>query len=92
MRDADFEPHKPPSYEPPPGAEAQDAIGGDEPFIMQADGRIWLYAPTGLADGPMPVHYEPEEAPTVLTREQILSEVASGALSPDEAQELLARL
>ena len=45
-------------------AEAQDAIGGNEPFIMQADGRVWLYVPTGLADGPMPVHYEPEEAPT----------------------------
>ena len=60
----DFEAEKPPSYRPPEGAEAQDAIGGDEPFIMQADGRIWLYAPTGLADGPMPVHYEPEEAPT----------------------------
>jgi formate dehydrogenase major subunit len=60
----DFEPHKPPSYRPPEGAEAQDAIGGDEPFIMQADGRVWLYVPTGLADGPMPVHYEPEEAPS----------------------------
>jgi formate dehydrogenase major subunit len=60
----DFEATKPPSYRPPEGATAQDAIGGDEPFIMQADGRIWLYAPTGLADGPMPVHYEPEESPT----------------------------
>ena len=60
----DFEVTKPPSYRPPPGATAQDAIGGDEPFIMQADGRVWLYAPTGLADGPMPVHYEPEEAPS----------------------------
>ena len=35
---------------------------------------------------------EVEEAPTVLTREQVLSEVASGALSPDAAQELLAQL
>ena len=33
-----------------------------------------------------------EEAPTALTREQILSEVASGALGPDEAQALLAQL
>ena len=33
-----------------------------------------------------------EEAPTAPTREQILSEVASGALSPDEAQALLAQL
>ncbi len=60
----DFEPEKPPSYRPPEGAEAQDAIAGNEPFIMQADGRVWLYVPTGLADGPMPVHYEPEEAPS----------------------------
>ncbi len=60
----DFEADKPPSYRPPEGATAQDAIGGNEPFIMQADGRAWLYVPTGLADGPLPVHYEPEEAPT----------------------------
>lgn len=33
-----------------------------------------------------------EEVPAVLTREQILSEVASGALTPDAAQELLAGL
>jgi hypothetical protein len=33
-----------------------------------------------------------EEPPTALTRDQILSEVASGALSPDAAQELLATL
>ena len=33
---------------------------------------------------------EPEEAP--LTRDQVLSEVASGALSPDEAARLLADL
>jgi hypothetical protein len=33
-----------------------------------------------------------EEAPTALTRDQVLSEVASGALSPDAAAELLAGL
>ena len=33
-----------------------------------------------------------EEPPTALTREQVLSEVASGALSPAAAQELLAQL
>jgi formate dehydrogenase major subunit len=60
----DFEADKPPSYRPPPGAVAQDAVGGDEPFIMQADGRVWLYVPTGLADGPLPTHYEPEETPS----------------------------
>ena len=35
---------------------------------------------------------EAAEPDTALSREQILSEVASGALSPDEAQELITRL
>src|SRR4051794_29989602 len=30
---------------------------------MQSDGKAWLYAPAGLADGPMPAHYEPVESP-----------------------------
>ena len=30
---------------------------------MQTDGKAWLYAPAGLADGPMPAHYEPPESP-----------------------------
>jgi formate dehydrogenase major subunit len=29
---------------------------------MQADGSGWLFAPTGLLDGPLPTHYEPEES------------------------------
>jgi formate dehydrogenase major subunit len=60
---ADFEPTKPPSYRPPKDAKAQAAISGTDPFIMQADGRGWLYAATGLVDGPMPTHYEPKESP-----------------------------
>ncbi len=32
----------------PTDARGAEAIGGDEPFIMQADGRAWLYAPAGL--------------------------------------------
>jgi formate dehydrogenase major subunit len=52
-----------PTYRPPPDAHAAEAIGGDEPFIMQADGRAWLHAPAGLLDGPMPTHYEPQESP-----------------------------
>jgi formate dehydrogenase major subunit len=59
----DFEPDKPPDYKPPEGAEAQAAIAGDHPFIMQADGRAWLFVPQGLADAPMPAHYEPHESP-----------------------------
>jgi formate dehydrogenase major subunit len=59
----DFSPSTRPDYVPPEGAKAQDALRGDEPFVMQADGRAWLYAPTGLVDGPFPTHYEPHESP-----------------------------
>jgi formate dehydrogenase major subunit len=48
---------------PPEGAKAQDALGGRDPFIMQTDGKAWLYVPAGLADGPLPTHYEPFESP-----------------------------
>jgi formate dehydrogenase major subunit len=59
----DFEATKPPDYEPPEGATAQEALSGRNPFIMQTDGLAWLYAPAGLVDGPMPTHYEPYESP-----------------------------
>jgi formate dehydrogenase major subunit len=59
----DFEENKPPDYVPPDGAKAEDAIAGDHPFIMQADGRSWLFVPTGVVDGPLPTHYEPHESP-----------------------------
>src|SRR5213078_287604 len=59
----DFEKDKEPGYVSPDDAEAQDAIAGDHPFIMQADGRGWLYVPHGLEDGPLPTHYEPHESP-----------------------------
>jgi formate dehydrogenase major subunit len=58
----DFEKTKPPSYRPPEGATGVAAISGDDPFIMQGDGKGWLYAPSGLIDGPMPSHYEPAES------------------------------
>jgi formate dehydrogenase major subunit len=59
----DFAKDKKPSYRPPEHARAEDAIAGDNPFVMQADGRGWLFVPTGLIDGPLPTHYEPEESP-----------------------------
>jgi formate dehydrogenase major subunit len=59
----DFKADKPPSYRPPEDASAEDAIAGDSPFIMQADGKGWLYVPSGLTDGPLPTHYEPQESP-----------------------------
>ncbi len=60
---ADFIPDKAPDYQPPPDARGPDAIGGRDPFIMQADGKAWLFAPSGLAEGPLPTHYEPQESP-----------------------------
>jgi formate dehydrogenase major subunit len=59
----DFEATKRPDYLPRDGAEAEDALRGDDPFIMQADGVGWLYVPVGLQDGPLPTHYEPQESP-----------------------------
>jgi formate dehydrogenase major subunit len=59
----DFEADKRPDYEPPEDAKAQDALSGIDPFVMQADGKGWLFAPTGLTDGPLPAHYEPQESP-----------------------------
>jgi formate dehydrogenase major subunit len=59
----DFVADKAPDYDPPEDAQAEKALRGDEPFIMQADGRAWLYAPSGLVDGPLPTHYEPQESP-----------------------------
>jgi formate dehydrogenase major subunit len=59
----DFEPTKPPGYRPPKGATGVEALSGIDPFIMQADGKGWLYAPAGVVDGPLPTHYEPQDSP-----------------------------
>jgi len=59
----DFTLHMPPYYQPPEGAQAEQALSGTEPFVMQADGKAWLYVPDGLKDGPFPTHYEPHESP-----------------------------
>jgi formate dehydrogenase major subunit len=59
----DFVPDRAPDYRPPEGATGVEAISGIDPFIMQADGKAWLFAPGGLVDGPLPAHYEPQESP-----------------------------
>jgi formate dehydrogenase major subunit len=53
----------PPDHEPAEDSEGPGALRGDEPFVMQADGRGWLFAPSGVVDGPLPTHYEPDESP-----------------------------
>jgi formate dehydrogenase major subunit len=58
----DFIVDRPPSYRPPEEAKGIATIGGAHPFIMQGDGLGWIYTPSGLLDGPLPTHYEPEES------------------------------
>jgi formate dehydrogenase major subunit len=59
----DFVPGLAPGHDPPDDAGGVEALSGDDPFIMQADGKAWLWVPAGLADGPLPTHYEPHESP-----------------------------
>jgi formate dehydrogenase major subunit len=68
----DFAADKSPHYRPPDGAAAAEALSGIDPFVMQADGKAWLYVPSGLLDGPLPTHYEPQDSPfsNLLYRQQ----------------------
>jgi len=59
----DFTESKPPDYRPPKSAEGDDALAGDQPFIMHPDGLGWIWVSSGLKDGPLPTHYEPLESP-----------------------------
>ncbi|MFF6996791.1 formate dehydrogenase [Streptomyces sp. NPDC008313] len=59
----DFVPDLAPDHVPDEDAQGVDALRGDDPFIMQADGKGWLYTPAGLEDGPLPTHYEPQDSP-----------------------------
>jgi formate dehydrogenase major subunit len=59
----DFDKHKSPWHRPPEGAQGAEALSGVDPFVMQSDGKGWLFVPAGLTDGPMPTHYEPQESP-----------------------------
>jgi len=43
-----------------PDAAPDQNVG---PFIMTAEGVARLFAPTGMAEGPLPEHYEPLESP-----------------------------
>jgi formate dehydrogenase major subunit len=51
-----------PSYRPAEDAQGLDTIGGTDAFMMNADGKSWIFAPQGLQDGPLPAHYEPQES------------------------------
>jgi formate dehydrogenase major subunit len=58
----DFIVQRPPYYRPSEDARGTETIAGDDPFIMQADGKGWIFVPAGLQDAPLPTHYEPEES------------------------------
>ena len=59
----DFPADRAPGSRPDPDLGGPAALAGDDPFIMQADGKGWLFAPKGVVDGPLPTHYEPQESP-----------------------------
>ena len=59
----DFVPDRAPHSAPDPELGGPAALAGDDPFVMQSDGKGWLFAPHGLVDGPLPTHYEPQESP-----------------------------
>jgi formate dehydrogenase major subunit len=59
----DFTSTKPPGYRPPADAVGDAGLAGDRPFLLHPDGFGWIWVPAGLADGPLPAHYEPLESP-----------------------------
>jgi formate dehydrogenase major subunit len=61
----DYDIEKSPEYRVKDDHEAfgVDAHHGTHPFTMLADGKIALFAPSGLKDAPLPTHYEPVESP-----------------------------
>jgi formate dehydrogenase major subunit len=61
---ADFTKGKPPDAKGDAEKGGDEALPGDAPFIMHADGMGWIWVPSGLKDGPLPTHYEPLESNT----------------------------
>ena len=83
----DFTETKTPDYRPPKGAQGDEAIAGDKPFIMHPDGVGWIWVSSGLKDGPLPTHYEPLESPVgnVLYAEHGTNPAADKKERPDNA-------
>jgi formate dehydrogenase major subunit len=59
----DFVVDRAPGSRPDSDLGGPAALAGDDAFIMQSDGKAWLFAPRGMVDGPLPTHYEPQESP-----------------------------
>ena len=59
----DFPQTKAPNTPARDDGTGMDKHSGSDPFSLKPDGRAWLFAPSGLKDGPLPTHYEPLESP-----------------------------
>ena len=59
----DFPATKAPTAKADPAKTGLGAHSGTDAFIMQSDGKGWLFAISGCKDGPLPEHYEPVESP-----------------------------
>src|SRR5262249_10433684 len=59
----DFQGTKRPDAPEKPFGLGWDYHDGASPFLMKPDGKAWLFVPSGLVDGPMPMTYEPYESP-----------------------------
>jgi formate dehydrogenase major subunit len=59
----DFPATKAPTAKADPAKTGLSTHSGTDAFIMQSDGKGWLFAISGCKDGPLPEHYEPIESP-----------------------------
>ena len=55
-----------------------EALPGNKPFMLHADGTAWIWVNSGLKDGPLPTHYEPLES---LFRNPVYPEVQTNPLA-----------
>lgn len=59
----DFPADRAPGASPEGDPAGPASLAGTDAFIMQPDGKAWLFAPQGVIDGPLPAHYEAHESP-----------------------------
>lgn len=59
----DFPADRAPDASPEGDPAGPASLAGTDAFIMQPDGKAWLFAPQGVIDGPLPAHYEAHESP-----------------------------
>ena len=82
----DFAPTKAPDAKANLAGVGLAAQAGTDPFIMKTDGKGWLFAPSGTAEGPLPEHYEPLESPVAnpLSKVQVNPVVKVWATDKDQ--------